>query len=103
MSSLPLLIQKMQQPEFYPHPVTQPIQIKQTHGSFVLLTGEFVYKVKKSVDLGFFDYSTVEKRRHFCQEELHLNQRGRTGNLSRGVTHNPRGRSLLPERRWVSR
>ncbi len=79
MSSLPQLIQKMQKPEFYPHPVTQPIQLKQTHGSFVLLTGEFVYKVKKSVDLGFFDYSTVEKRGHFCQEELRLNQRGAPG------------------------
>lgn len=77
--SLPPLIQQMQQPEFYPHPVTQPIELKQTHGSFVLLTGEFVYKVKKSVDLGFFDYSTVEKRRHFCQEELRLNQRGAPG------------------------
>ncbi|MFO8041386.1 MAG: AAA family ATPase [Sodalinema sp.] len=79
MSSLPPLIQQMQQPEFYPHPVTQPIELKQTHGSFVLLTGEFVYKVKKSVDLGFFDYSTVEKRKHFCQEELRLNQRGAPG------------------------
>ncbi|MCC5898818.1 MAG: AAA family ATPase [Phormidium sp. BM_Day4_Bin.17] len=79
MSSFPKLIQQMQEPEFYPHPVTQPIQLKQTHGSFVLLTGEFVYKVKKSVDLGFFDYSTVEKRGHFCQEELRLNQRGAPG------------------------
>lgn len=74
--SLPPLIQQMQQPEFYPHPVTQTIQLKQTHASFVLLTGEFVYKVKKSVDFGFFDYSNLDKRHHFCHEELRMNRRG---------------------------
>lgn len=74
-SSLPALIQQMSQPEFYPHPVTEPIRVMQTHVSYVLLTGNYAYKVKKPVNFGFLDYSTLEKRHHFCQEELRLNQR----------------------------
>jgi hypothetical protein len=73
---LPDLIQQMMQPEFYPHPVAEPIQLIQTHVSYVLLTGEYAYKVKKPVNFGFLDFSTLEKRHHFCQEELRLNQRG---------------------------
>lgn len=75
-SSLPPLVQQMMQPEFYPHSVTEPIQLIQTHVSYVLLTGEFVYKLKKPVNYGFLDFSTLEKRKHFCHEELRLNQRG---------------------------
>ncbi len=63
-------------PEFYPHPVKIPIKSIQTHASIVLLTGEFAYKIKKPVNFGFLDYSTLAKRRYFCQEELRLNQRG---------------------------
>lgn len=75
-SSLPSLIQQMLQPGFYTHPVTEPIQLIQTHVSFVLLTGDYVYKLKKPVNFGFLDYSTLEKRRHFCNEELRMNKRG---------------------------
>ena len=75
-TTLPALIQQMLQPEFYPHPVKLPIQLIQTHVSYVLLTGDYAYKVKKPVNFGFLDYSTLEKRHHFCQEELRLNQRG---------------------------
>jgi uncharacterized protein len=75
-ATLPELIQQMLTPEFYPHPVKTPIQLMQTHASAVLLTGEFAYKLKKPVNFGFLDYSTLEKRQHFCQEELRLNQRG---------------------------
>lgn len=74
--TLPQLIQQMCQPEFYPHPVVEPIRLMQTHVSYVLLTGDYAYKVKKPVNFGFLDYSTLEKRHHFCQEELRLNQRG---------------------------
>ncbi|WP_373541621.1 AAA family ATPase [Chamaesiphon sp.] len=74
--SMPALIQQMLVSEFYPHPVTLPIQLMQTHASIVLLTGNFAYKLKKPVDFGFLDYSTIEKRQHFCNEELRLNQRG---------------------------
>ncbi|MDB9314829.1 AAA family ATPase [Spirulina sp. CS-785/01] len=67
------LIQGMQNASFYSHPVQEPIQMVQTHASYVFLTGQYAYKVKKSVDFGFFDYSTLEKRHHFLQEELRLN------------------------------
>jgi aminoglycoside phosphotransferase family enzyme/predicted kinase len=73
--SLPPLIQQMLEPDFYPHPVQTPIRLMQTHVSYVTLTGEYAYKVKKAVNFGFLDYSTLAKRQHFCEEELRLNQR----------------------------
>jgi uncharacterized protein len=75
-ATIPVLIQQMLQPGFYPHAVLEPIQLIQTHVSYVLLTGDYVYKLKKPVNFGFLDYSTLEKRQHFCHEELRLNQRG---------------------------
>ncbi|MFM5888010.1 MAG: adenylyl-sulfate kinase, partial [Dolichospermum sp.] len=75
-TNLPTFIQQMLQPGFYPHPVTEPIQLIQTHVSYVLLTGDYAYKLKKPVNFGFLDFSTLEKRQHFCHEELRLNQRG---------------------------
>ncbi len=72
--NLPPLVQKMLQPEFYPHPVQTPIQLCQTHISFIVLTGEFAYKIKKSVNFGFLDYSTLENRKFFCHQELRMNQ-----------------------------
>ena len=51
------------------------IELVQTHISFVFLTRNFVYKVKKAVDLGFLDFTTLEKRRFFCEKELELNRR----------------------------
>lgn len=76
MTDFPPLIQQMLQPEFYPHPVTEPIELIQTHVSYVLLTGDYAYKLKKPVNFGFLDFSTLDKRQHFCNEELRLNQRG---------------------------
>jgi uncharacterized protein len=74
--TLAALIEQMLQPGFYPHEVTESIQLIQTHASYVLLTGDYAYKLKKPVNFGFLDFSTLEKRQHFCQEELRLNQRG---------------------------
>lgn len=68
------LIEQMGQPEFYPHPVTEPIELMQTHASYVFLTGDYAYKIKKPVNFGFFDYSTLAQRQHFCHEELRMNQ-----------------------------
>ncbi|MBD1923061.1 AAA family ATPase [Microcoleus sp. FACHB-831] len=75
-TALPPLIQQMLQPGFYPHSVTEPIGLIQTHVSYVLLTGDYVYKVKKPMNFGFLNYSTLELRQHFCAEEMRLNQRG---------------------------
>ena len=58
----------------YPHE-TATIELIETHISWVLLTGDYVYKIKKPVNFGFLDFSTLEKRRFYCQEELRLNQR----------------------------
>lgn len=75
-SSLPAVIQAMLKPDLYPHPVREPIQLLQTHISYVVLTGEFAYKVKKPLDFGFLNYATLDKRKFYCHEELRLNQRG---------------------------
>lgn len=72
---LPPLIQQMLQPGFYPHGVTEPVRLIQTHASFVLLTGDYTYKIKKPVNFGFLDYSTLEKRQHLCTQELLMNRR----------------------------
>jgi aminoglycoside phosphotransferase family enzyme/predicted kinase len=54
---------------------TDQFQIIETHISWVLLTGSYAYKMKKAVDFGFLDYTTLEKRRAQCYEELRLNRR----------------------------
>jgi uncharacterized protein len=74
-ATLPPLIQQMLQTDFYPHPVQEPIQLLQTHISYVFLTGEYAYKVKKPINFGFLDFTSLEKRRYFCHEELRLNRR----------------------------
>jgi len=51
------------------------VTVLQTHISYVVLTDEFAYKIKKPVDFGFLDYSTLEKRKHFCNQEVLLNKR----------------------------
>ena len=71
---LPPLIEALLKAECYPHPVAR-IELVETHISWVLLTGQYAYKIKKPVDLGFLDFSTLDKRRHFCEEELRLNRR----------------------------
>jgi aminoglycoside phosphotransferase family enzyme/predicted kinase len=74
MPPLPELVKGLLKPEAYPEP-TKRIELVQTQMSFVLLADDYVYKVKKPVNLGFLDYTTLEKRRFFCQREVELNQR----------------------------
>ena len=68
------LIEGLRRPGAYPHP-TRRVELLETHCAWVLLTGEFAFKIKKPVDFAFLDYSTLEKRRFFCQEEIRLNRR----------------------------
>lgn len=68
------LINALHNPQAYPHPVTN-IQVVETHISWVILTGEYAYKIKKAVDFGFLDFTQLASREHFCHEELRLNQR----------------------------
>lgn len=69
-----IVITALMDPGLYHHPVEQ-LQLIETHISWVILTGHYVYKIKKPVNLGFLDFSTLEKRRFYCEEELRLNQR----------------------------
>ena len=69
----------MKNPDFYPHPVSN-LTFRETHASSVFLTGKWVYKLKKPVDLGFLNYQSLENRRYFCELEWKLNQR-----LSQGI------------------
>lgn len=68
------LVHGLCQPEAYPHP-TCDIRTIETHISLVFLTGDFAYKIKKPVDFGFIDYTTLKRRKHFCEEEVRLNRR----------------------------
>ncbi len=73
-SHIATLVQSLQDPAIYDHAVTE-FAVIETHISWVLLTGPYAYKIKKPVNLGFLDFSTLEKRRFYCQEELRLNRR----------------------------
>lgn len=68
------LIDSLKNPEFYPHSVKE-IEVIETHISWLILTGDYAYKIKKPVDFGFLDFTTLAKRQHCCEEELRLNQR----------------------------
>jgi aminoglycoside phosphotransferase family enzyme/predicted kinase len=64
----------LEEPATYPHPV-KAIQIVHTHLSVVALTGDYAYKLKKPVNYGFVDFTTLAKRRAACEAELRLNRR----------------------------
>jgi len=71
--ALPEVIAALLCPDAYPHS-TQDIRLVETHISYVFLTGEIVYKIKKPVTFSFVDYHTLEQRRHFCRREVALNR-----------------------------
>lgn len=68
------LIAFLESPSSYPHAPAE-VQLITTHISWVFMASPFVFKVKKPVNLGFLDFSTLEKRQHFCRRELALNRR----------------------------
>jgi len=68
------VVEALMKPETYDEDPGS-IELVQTHISFVFLTSNFAYKVKKAVNLGFLDFTTLEKRRFFCEKELELNRR----------------------------
>jgi aminoglycoside phosphotransferase family enzyme/gluconate kinase len=68
------LIESLLNPNVYPFPVDK-VELVETHISWVLLTGSIAFKIKKPMDFGFLDFSTLEKRRYFCEEEVRLNSR----------------------------
>lgn len=74
MVSQKQVVEALMKPDAYDEE-TGKIELVQTHISFVFLTKNFAYKVKKAVDFGFVDFTTLEKRRFFCEKELQLNKR----------------------------
>jgi uncharacterized protein len=68
------LVASLLKPQAYPHPVAT-LELIETHVSWVILTGTYAYKIKKSVKLDFLDFSTLRLRQHYCEEELRLNRR----------------------------
>jgi hypothetical protein len=111
--------QQLLEPSAYPE-ATQAVDFKETHISRIYLTDSHAYKLKKPVNLGFLDFSSLEKRRHFCFEEVRLNRRFTSGiylgvvelrQLSGKVCFGNRGRVIdyavqmrrLPESRMLDR
>jgi len=70
----PSLVAALARPAAYDHDVAS-VRVAETHISWVFLTGEYAYKVKKPVKFSFLDFSTLERRHRFCKEELRLNRR----------------------------
>jgi uncharacterized protein len=73
------MIEDLLDPKSLPDP-TGTVKLVQTHISLVFVADSFVYKVKKPVDFGFLNFSTLQKREYFCRKEVELNQR-----LSKGI------------------
>ena len=94
-ANLPPLIEALLEPPRYPHPVQQ-VELVQTHISWLLLAGEFAYKIKKPLKLPFLDYSTLAQRKACCEEELRLNRRYAPDLYLDvvGVTHTPQDPQL---------
>lgn len=66
------LVKNLLKPKSFSHK-TENIKLIETHASWVILTGKLVYKIKKPVNFGFLDFSSLEKRKYFCEKELELN------------------------------
>ena len=69
-----LRIEELLAPSAFPHAVSE-LRVVETHISWVVLTGPFAYKIKKPIQLDFIDTSTLDRRQHYCNEELRLNRR----------------------------
>jgi aminoglycoside phosphotransferase family enzyme len=85
MSILLPVMRALLEPQAYPHK-PQKVELVQTQMSSIFLTGEYVYKIKKPVNLGYLDYTTLEKRHYFCRQELELNKTYRVRGQNEAVT-----------------
>jgi aminoglycoside phosphotransferase family enzyme/predicted kinase len=74
LPELPPAVCALLRPETYPHPAPHP-ELRETHISWVVLAGDYAYKVKKPVDFGFLDFTSFEKRAAACADEVRLNRR----------------------------
>ena len=69
------MLKDLQRPDAYPAPRPTTVRLVTTHISWVFITDHEVWKLKRPVDYGFVDYTTLERRRHFCHEEVRVNNR----------------------------
>ena len=103
------LIERLRDPGAFPGAAGASVDVAQTHASVVFLVGDTAWKAKKPVNLGFLDFSTLERRRADCERELRLNRRMvpgiylglagvvREGNLLRVVRDLPPGAEVDAE------
>jgi aminoglycoside phosphotransferase family enzyme len=97
MPELAALVKALSNPKAYPHN-PKAVELVQTQISFVFLAGDYVYKVKKPVDFGFLDFTTLKKRRFYCDQEVVLNRRLCPNNIYLGVIPiTKKGKSFLVE------
>lgn len=68
------IIEALSRPSAY-SPAVDAVKVHHTHISVVFLAGNHAYKIKKPLDLGFLDFTTLERRQHYCAEEVRLNRR----------------------------
>jgi aminoglycoside phosphotransferase family enzyme len=68
------LVNALLDPRRYPH-AAKTVRLTETHISWVLLAGRYAYKIKKPVDLGFVNFTSLALRRYYCEEEIRLNRR----------------------------
>jgi hypothetical protein len=69
-----VLLEALQNPKIYPEK-PESVEVLQTHASAIFFVGKHVYKIKKPVNFGFLDFTSLEKRKHYCHEEVVLNRR----------------------------
>ena len=74
MMDLPSLQKALLDPNIYPD-LPKKVEFIETHISLVFLTRKYVYKIKKPVDFGFLDFTSLDKRKYFCEQEVRLNRR----------------------------
>ena len=75
MPELSELMQALSDPQAYPAPPPHEVKLIQTQMSIIFLADDYVYKVKKPVNFGFLDYTTLDRRQFYCQREVELNRR----------------------------
>lgn len=86
------VVEALLKPDSYDEEVAR-VEMLQTHISWVFLTGKYAYKVKKPVDFEFLDFTTLEKRKHYCEEEIRVN-RPLCGDMYLGVVPITRGNGI---------
>jgi aminoglycoside phosphotransferase family enzyme len=91
---IPSLQKALLDPKIYPD-LPKKVEFIETHISLVVLTREYVYKVKKPVDFGFLDFTSLDKRKHFCEQEVKLNRR-LSPNIYLGVV------AITFDRDWIT-